>query len=303
MKTDGKYLLEPVPHDEAIAFIKDKPVVSRDVFDHFLPDLKARAFTITGVESANVRQKVRDRIADLPAGANWDDVKKDIVADLSPWLVDESADPEVRDAQIAAANRRAELLIRTHGFQAYQATQYDVMTRQKEVFPFWQYMTMEDEAVRESHAALDGLILPADSPFWQDHYPPWDWGCRCQVVSLMEEEMQATKDGETDYGRVLSDVEQERLVNQGVLDDGAGHNIDVTSPSASGKEGAFQWNPGDLRIPVDQLKDRYDPEVWDSFQKWAQKQPLDDVGVTVMDWLKGKKLVKSATSAKTMVAK
>jgi SPP1 gp7 family putative phage head morphogenesis protein len=290
MKTDGKYLLEPVPHDEAIAFIKDKPVVSRDVFDHFLPDLKARAFTITGVESANVRQKVRDRIADLPAGANWDDVKKDIVADLSPWLVDESADPEVRDAQIAAANRRAELLIRTHGFQAYQATQYDVMTRQKEVFPFWQYMSMQDEAVRESHAALDGLILPADSPFWKDHYPPWDWGCRCQVVSLTEEEAAAAGADPEAYGRMLSDVEERRLENQGVLDDGAGHNIDVTSPSASGKEGAFQWNPGDLRIPLDQLKDRFDSEVWDSFQKWAEKETLDASGTTVMDWLKGKKV-------------
>jgi hypothetical protein len=85
-------------------------------------------------------------------------------------------------------------------------------------------------------------------------------------------------------------VEERRLENQGVLDDGAGHNIDVTSPSASGKDGAFQWNPGDLRIPLDQLKDRFDKEVWDSFQKWAEKQPLDDAGTTVMDWLKGKKV-------------
>ena len=31
MKTDDKYLLKPVPHEEAMAFIKNKPVVSREV--------------------------------------------------------------------------------------------------------------------------------------------------------------------------------------------------------------------------------------------------------------------------------
>lgn len=292
MKTDGKYLLEPVPHEEAIAFIKSKPAVSRDVFDKFIPELKARAFTITGVESANVLQKVRDRIADLPAGANWDDVKNDIVKDLSPWLVDENATDKERDGQLMGAVRRAELLLRTHGFQAYQATQYDVMTRQREVFPFWQYMTMEDEAVRDEHKALDGLILPADSPFWQDHYPPWDWGCRCQVVSITAEEEAGVRDQESGYGFTLSDAQKELLETGGILDTGDMHPTNVSSPSASGKEGAFQWNPGDLRIPLDQLKDRYDPEVWNTFQNFAEKHPLDDSGTTIMDWLKGKNKLK-----------
>jgi SPP1 gp7 family putative phage head morphogenesis protein len=283
MKTDGKYLLEPVPHDEAIAFIKDKPAVSRDVFDHFLPDLKARAFTITGVESANVRQKIRDRIADLPAGANWDDVKKDIVADLSPWLVDEGADPEVRNGQIAAANRRAELLIRTHGFQAYQATQHDVMTRQKEVFPFWMYQTVGDEAVRPEHQALDGLILPADSPFWDTHYPPWDWGCRCQVVSLLPEEVGEAE--ESGNGFTLSDNQRNLLETGGMLDTGDTHPINVTSPADAGKEGAFQWNPGDLRIPIDQLKGGYDPAEWATFEAWAKAQQIAELGLTVWQWL------------------
>jgi SPP1 gp7 family putative phage head morphogenesis protein len=298
MKTDDKYLLEPVPHEEAMAFIKNKPVVSREVFDKFLPELKARAFTISGVESANTWQKVRDRIAELPAGANWDDIKKDIVNDISPWLVDDSAEAEVKDAQIAAANRRAELLLRTHGFQAYQATQHEVMQRQKDVFPYWQYMTMEDEAVRDSHAALDGLILPADSPFWADHYPPWDWGCRCQVVSITEEEQQAVAEDKSDYGFILSDAQTQLLENGGMLDTGDAHPVIVASPTAMGKDGAFSWDPGSLRIPMDELEGRYAPEVWKTFQTWAEKQPLDDSGVTIMDWLKGATLEAGKTGGK-----
>jgi SPP1 gp7 family putative phage head morphogenesis protein len=186
--SDLDFLFGPTPHDEAIDFIKSKPAVSRDVFNGLLPELKARAFTITGVEGANVLQRVRDRIADLPAGHDWDDIKKDIVGDISPFIVDPDASPEHRDGQINAANRRAELLLRTHGFQAYQAASYDVMDRQRDVMPFWQYLTMEDDRVRPEHAALDQIVLPASSPFWQGHYPPWDYGCRCQVVAISQED-------------------------------------------------------------------------------------------------------------------
>jgi hypothetical protein len=63
-----------------------------------------------------------------------------------------------------------------------------------------------------------------------------------------------------------------------------------------GKDGAFSWDPGSLRIPMDELESRYDPEVWKTFQTWAEKQPLDDSGVTIMDWLKGSTLEAGKTA-------
>lgn len=299
---DKKFLLEPVAHQQAIDFIQSKPAVTREVFDQLVPALRARAFTVTGIESANTLQRLRDRIADLPAGANWDDIKADIIEDISPFLVDPDADEETRAAQEAAADARANLLLRTHGFEAYQAAAYEVMDRQREVFPFWQYMIMDANA-RDTHAALDGLILPADSPFWADHYPPWDWGCRCQVVALMEEEMQNVENGDAEYGRVLSDVELQNLEESGRLGLPNGQVINVSSPTASGKENAFTWNPGDLRIPIEDLKDRYDPDVWDTFVDFAKKTKLAEDGTQEEDgkgthslwtWLSEKKKVKAA---------
>ncbi len=35
---------------------------------------------------------------------------------------------------------------------------------------------------RLDHLSWDGLILPADHPFWQTHYPPNGWGCGCRVL-------------------------------------------------------------------------------------------------------------------------
>jgi len=291
MNDSTRFLFKAVPNEEAMAFIRNKPVVTRDVMDHLLPSLRARAFTVSGIECANTLQRLRDKIAELPGGADWNKIKADIVSDISPYLVDPEADPETQAAQVAASERRADLLLRTHGFEAYQAASYEVMDRQRDVFPFWQYMTMEDEAVRDTHAALDGLILPADSSFWEDHYPPWDWGCRCQVAPLMEEEKQAveesqsSKSEEQGYGRVLSDIQQQRLEQEGTLDLGNGHQVNVSSPTASGKEGAFSWNPGDLRIPIDELEQRYEPAIWQTFRAWATAQKIDDEGLTVWGWL------------------
>jgi hypothetical protein len=61
----------PVAHQAAIDFIASKPAVSREVFERLLPELRARAITVSRVEGLNVVQRIRDRIADLPAGGDW----------------------------------------------------------------------------------------------------------------------------------------------------------------------------------------------------------------------------------------
>jgi SPP1 gp7 family putative phage head morphogenesis protein len=298
------FLIEPVPHAEAMAFIAGKPAVTRDVFDQLLPELQARAFTITGVESANVLQGVRDRIAELPAGADWNDVKGDIIKDISPWLVT-SDDPEERDRQAASAIRRAELLLRTHGFQAYQAAQYNVMERQKDVFPYWQYMTMQDEAVRDSHAALDGIVLPADDPFWASHYPPWDWACRCQVVPISRDDyqdIQRADAGRAPDQKLITEGARYEALREGRLILGPGNIVDVRSPveraeseignQKSKIKNAFRWHPGDLRIPLDDLKSRYDSATWKTFEAFAKRTEIPELKkkVSIWDWLKGERI-------------
>ena len=40
-----------------------------------------------------------------------------------------------------------------------------------------QYRTAADDRVREEHAALHGITLPPDDPFWKQYFPPNGWRC------------------------------------------------------------------------------------------------------------------------------
>jgi hypothetical protein len=48
-------------------------------------------------------------------------------------------------------------------------------------FKYWVYRHTPNEHPRMQHLAWDGLTLPADHPFWQTHFAPNGWGCKCRI--------------------------------------------------------------------------------------------------------------------------
>lgn len=59
-----------------------------------------------------------------------------------------------------------------------------------------QYRTAGDDRVRPEHAALDGVTLPMDDPFWEEFYPPNGWNCRCTVVQVRKSKYPVTPSDE-----------------------------------------------------------------------------------------------------------
>lgn len=49
-------------------------------------------------------------------------------------------------------------------------------------FPFWVYFHGGSLEPRLQHLAWNGLVLPADHPFWNTHAPPNGWGCSCYII-------------------------------------------------------------------------------------------------------------------------
>lgn len=280
MPADDSFFLDPAPHEEAAAWIESKPVVSREVFDSLLPDLQGRAFLVSGIEDANVAADIRATIAELPRGQSWEVSKKAIVQQLGPWFDQKSA------------NARATLLLRTHGFQSFRTTSHAVMTRQAGVFPFWQYLTVGDERVRFSHRALDGIIAPANSPFWDDK--PGGWGCRCRKVPLLPDEVEEIQAEDAALppaerrvliGPRLKQAESGRLT-RAVRDESGRLLRDPIHPwpiANPGKIGVAQT----LTISPTELRERYDTQTWSEFEAAARRNKLAD-GRTVWEWLNAK---------------
>lgn len=74
-------------------------------------------------------------------------------------------------------------LVRTHASIAYGLAQRAAYQGDPDLWGF-EYVTMEDDRVRESHEILHGVRRRYDDPFWDLYWPPNGWGCRCQPVAI-----------------------------------------------------------------------------------------------------------------------
>jgi len=167
------------PEAARAAFAK-KAALTADVFERLSTAAKQKAFRIAGVNNARLIQAVRNRIAaSIKRGTTWAEVRKEITK-----LFD------VAGEELPGLGRLRQTFI-TNTQQAYNDARRELFEQETGTFPFWQYLTVGNgtagvNGVRATHAALHGLIFRAEDPFWNSHYPPWDFNCRCYVVALTE---------------------------------------------------------------------------------------------------------------------
>lgn len=289
----------PIPHDEAVKFILSKPAVEREVWAQLLPELKALTFTIKLTQDADSEikkaaglkaiEEAKALIASVPAGADQRKVKRQVVALLLPFFPTK-----------AQAERRAELLLRHWTGMAYGAAQFRIMDRQRKAMPYWKYVTFGDERVRASHAALNGKILPADSPFWQTHYPPWAPMCRCIVVPVTRREYKRIHGAEEKLevarrsiieGPQLIELEQSnRLLTAPVFhqDDGSVRYGNLENISVAPEKGWTGWNPMDLRITYAALQERYKDRAEELVKLMAKADKVTLApGITLGHYIRG----------------
>lgn len=92
-----------------------------------------------------------------------------------------------------AGEAYAETVFRNNVNRSYNAGQQQ---QAKQAAPFiagLRYETAGDDAVRPSHAALHGTILPIDAP-----QPPYDHNCRCTTVPIAKDEGEAVSVSDLD---------------------------------------------------------------------------------------------------------
>ena len=86
------------------------------------------------------------------------------------------------------SNARLKTIYQTNMRTARGAGQWERIERNKETHPYLLYELGPSREHREDHVKWNNLLLPIDDPFWQTHYTPNGWGCKCRVRSVSENE-------------------------------------------------------------------------------------------------------------------
>jgi SPP1 gp7 family putative phage head morphogenesis protein len=146
-------------------------------------------FTVAHITSIQLLQDIRDEIQKaIVTGSTLADFRKSI-----PQLM-------AKHGWSGTTPWHIETIFRTNVQMAYGMGQLEGLLAVKDVLPFWQYSAIHDKRVRPTHAELDGRIYPADAEFWQTHFPPWEFNCRCDVIPLTEAEVPDGATIHTDAG-------------------------------------------------------------------------------------------------------
>ncbi len=172
-KTD----FEPKPATEAARSFARKVALPANVVERLSDKAKARVFRMAGVHKARLIQRVRDVMERaIRDGTDFRDVRR---------LLLEAFDSE---GVPAPALHRLRLTFQQNAMEAYNDSRREMLDDPvvTKGFPFRQYLTVSpgNASVRPTHAALHGLVFRWNDPFWDDHTPPWEYGCRCTFVAL-----------------------------------------------------------------------------------------------------------------------
>lgn len=150
----------------------------------------SQAFTVAKTAGTDVLGDIQQAMEDaLANGETFDQFVKElqpILVDKGWWGRGPAFDPVTgawSDAQLGSLNR-LRTIYDTNLRMSYSAGAWASFERNKSDLPYLMYAHTTSLHPRLEHLAWDGTCLPVDDPWWDTHYPPNGWGCKCGVIAL-----------------------------------------------------------------------------------------------------------------------
>ncbi|BDF94276.1 phage minor head protein [Pseudoalteromonas sp. KAN5] len=164
-----------VKFKEATSHFKDKIKLTSESYKDLQGLVHAKAFTVAGatqIEIINELYKAVDKA--ISDGETISDFRKrfDKVVDDHGWSYN------------GKRGWRTKVIYQNNKNTARAAGRWQQQERLKQRRPYLLYLTAGDSRVRPEHGKWNYILLPVDHPFWDTHYPPNGYNCRCKVVSL-----------------------------------------------------------------------------------------------------------------------
>lgn len=183
---DLKYAFGLKP-EKAIEYFQAKGFRITWDWHEMLEAAHAKAFTVAKVMRTDILQDIHGELQKaLDQGLTFADWKQKVTPRLKAkgWWGE-----VVNEATGEIANvgpHRLRTIYETNIQTSYMVGRYQQMMENATDRPWWMYVAVMDKRTRPAHSALNGLVFRFDDPFWDSHYPPSGFRCRCSVRALTD---------------------------------------------------------------------------------------------------------------------
>ena len=201
----------------------------------------ASAFTVAKVAELDLLRSIRQSLDDtMRAGGTFESWKANILPELKKagwWGLVTDADLTGTHEPVIVNERRLQTIFHTNVRMSQAAGAWAKVQREKDRFPYLRYLSDHwRKHPRQDHLSWHGLILPVDHPWWQTHFPPNGWGCRCHYEQVSQARMK--REGWT--------VSQPPDDGPDTLFHAAGRSQPIRVPA--GIHPGFGYNPGTAHL-------------------------------------------------------
>ncbi len=172
-----------LPFEEAIRFFRDKVNLPSEHWDDLKREAHDTAFVVAGAVKADLLNDLRHAVdRAINDGTTLREFKRNFDATVARTGWDYKGD----------RNWRTRIIFETNVRTAYMAGRYQQMTHPDTVKlrPYWEYRHGDSVRPREQHLAWHGMIFPWDDLWWQTHFTPNGYGCKCRIVSRSRRDLE-----------------------------------------------------------------------------------------------------------------
>lgn len=179
-----------LPPERALEFFRKKGLNTSFAWQDMLREEHDAAFTVAKMMDMDLLRDVRELVDQAIAGGTS---LRDFQAQMEPllagrgwWGRQEMTDPLTGEKKLVqlGSPRRIEIIYQTNLRAAYAAGHWSAIMDNAEQAPFLLYDAVLDSRTRPLHRKWDGTLLPVDHKWWETHYPPNGWRCRCSVIQM-----------------------------------------------------------------------------------------------------------------------
>ncbi|QSX32474.1 minor capsid protein [Shewanella avicenniae] len=185
-----------LPPEEAISYFTAKGLQPTwDWFD-MIGEQHDAAFTVAKMMNIDLLSAIKSELEKaLASGTTLDTFRATLIPLLQQkgwWGKKDIVGPDgtVITIQLGSASR-LETIFRTNLQSAYSAGHWAGIQENAEDMPYLMYDAVDDSKTRPEHLGFDGKVYPIDAKFWQTHFPPNDYNCRCGVIQMDADDVKA----------------------------------------------------------------------------------------------------------------